>query len=130
MNTKLNQVFRALRKQGFIARQNFMCCGNCAGSQIASDITEMLDKGKDRGKILGCVFYHRQDAERFRQGDDLYLAFGSVDTQKYGEVGLPTSYVGNMVCYELAKAGIGFEWDGNPWTRILVKAEDAMAWAA
>lgn len=130
MATRLTKVFRELRKQGLIARQNFLCCGNCAGSQIACDITEMIDKGKDRASIKGCVFYHQQDAERFREGYDLWLAFGNVDTEKYGKVGLSTVAVGYMVCAELAKAGIRYEWDGNESKRISVKAEDAAALAA
>ena len=41
MNKKanLNQAFKELRKLGYFARQNFMCCQNCANLDTLLDKT-------------------------------------------------------------------------------------------
>ena len=52
MNKKenLNQAFKELRKLGYFARQNFMCCQNCAWATVPMDAKKV-------------VFYHKQDAD-------------------------------------------------------------------
>lgn len=110
----LNAAFRTLRKKGLIARQNYKCCTSCAGAAIAYDIEQMLDKGKVREAIKGGVFYHKQAGEDRARRGQFYLSYGSIHTQKYGEVGLPTKEVGEMVVEALRDEGIPFEWDGSP----------------
>ena len=56
--TRIGKAFAALRRQGYIARQNYLCCGTCAGAAIATDIKEK------RLKPRGAVFYTKQDRER------------------------------------------------------------------
>lgn len=50
--SNLTKAFRALRRAGYFARQNFKCCQTCAWSAIPEDTK--------------CVFYHKQDADRLR----------------------------------------------------------------
>ena len=46
---KINNMFKLLRRKGYIARQNFNCCSSCGWAEI--------------GEVEKAVFYHRQDAE-------------------------------------------------------------------
>lgn len=48
--SKLNKLFRAFRKAGYLAKQNFWCCQTCALSAIPDDVNKY-------------VYYHRQDAD-------------------------------------------------------------------
>lgn len=128
---RLNDAFRAMRRAGLIARQNYLCCSSCAGAQIAVDIENKIDKDpKAKDKIAGTCFYHRQDAAALgRRGNDaiMMLRYGNLDTQKHGMVGNTTEEVGRIVCQALRESGIGFEWDGDPSKCIEISVADAMA---
>lgn len=50
--TNLTKAFRALRRAGYFARQNFMCCQSCAWSAIPAGVK--------------CVFYDIQAAKNAR----------------------------------------------------------------
>lgn len=114
---KLGAAFKALRKLGFIARQNYLCCGNCAGCQIAIDIDKMPEEKK--AKVQGAVFYHRQAREAMDDGHGLWLNYGPVSASGK-EYGLPTEQVGALALVTLREAGLLVEWDGNPATRLFV----------
>jgi hypothetical protein len=127
----LNKAFKALRALGMLARQSFLCCSNCAGTALANDAEKMVDAGKTP---KGCVFYHRQDAAalvppswdrpwRSRRPADkrtLMIRYGKLDTNKHGNVGLPTVEVGKLVCKTFDECGVPYEWDGNPDSCIQV----------
>lgn len=122
---KLNKVFKALRKNSVVARQNFLCCQSCAGYKIATDVEKMLDAGK---VVAGWVFYHRQDYNsafvgegRYPANGELYLAYTGGSTNKYEKNGLQTVEIGRLVVKELEAAGLVYEWDGSEDSRILVK---------
>jgi len=122
----LNKAFRALRKQGFIARQNYSCCRGCAGNEIANQVTAKIDAGKLKDTFKGAVFTTRQDQmfEESRYGSltihKVYLAYGPVDTAKHGEQGVSTKEAGDLVVAALKEAGVSFEWDGDGDSCILV----------
>lgn len=61
--TNLSQAFAELRKQGYFAKQNFMCCQSCGWAAMTEEESKQA------------VFYHSQDAADLRDGDDLYLAW-------------------------------------------------------
>lgn len=135
---RLAAAFKDLRHMGYLARQNFQCCGGCAGYAMAVRAEELHEKGK---RILGTVFYHNQDNANLRDGEDFYLAYGELNTVKFGTLGNGNNYVGADVVRVLAQHGIATEWDGDGATRILVKilpapapvtldATDEAAWAA
>ena len=63
MKQKVNELFKRLRKEGIVARQNFMCCGGCAAAA-------MPEKRE-------YVAYHRQDNERWLESGELLLLYGS-----------------------------------------------------
>lgn len=122
---RLNVAFTVFRKLGFQARQNFSCCGGCAGYEMAERVGKMLqgDDGTKRLKIKGCVFYHRQDTERMNDDGDFYLSYGQLDVDGVGQVGLPTALVGEQVCEVLKGLSIPYEWDGNESSRIRVRLD-------
>jgi hypothetical protein len=131
---KLRAAFVCFRKLGLVARQGFMCCGGCAGAEIASRLGDKLTKlwntrGPDAAKrqfdkIKGCVFYTRQDADSMRYDGRVWLAYGSVDSTEAGEIGLPTVEVGNMIAEVLTTLGMKFEWDGNGDRKIVIDLRD------
>lgn len=121
----LNKAFKALRKQGFIARQNFSCCNGCAGNEIANEVEAKIDAGKLREGFKGSVFYTRQqrmitESKRTTIIQKVYLSFGPLDTSKHGEKGVSTKEAGDLVAEALKDAGVTFEWDGSPDQCILV----------
>ena len=122
VKARLNQAFRALRKQGLIARQNFMCCGGCAGCQIANEAEKMVDQGKT---VAGGVFYHQQAGDRLREGKEFYVNFGTIDTVKHGVLGTMTDLaIGRLVVQEFTKARLRVKWEGAADKAILVQPGD------
>lgn len=120
---KLTAAFATLRKQGFIARQNFSCCGSCAGYEIAEYVKELSPARQ--AKVKGAITYNRQSAEnafhpRWGNGH-LYIGFGPVSVHEVGQFGLPTVEVGNALKAALEEQGLTVEWDGDPDKRIGVQ---------
>ncbi len=114
----LDAAFKQLRKEGFFARQSFMCCGSCGMAKAAVEIKA----GVAAGKLTpaGVVFYHKQDAEDLKEGRDLYLSFSRGPTDNPANF-LTTAEVGQRIVAVLNKHGVETEWDGSPATRILAK---------
>jgi hypothetical protein len=86
-------AFKALRKQGFFARQGFFCCQSCGWAAVPEA------KGK------AAIFYHKQDLDGLLQNGDLYLAWG-------GDAAL--------IRKELEAAGLHVEHDGTRAQRFKV----------
>lgn len=116
----LKIAFAQLRREGLIARQNFLCCSGCALSQIGADFA------KPRNAIkAGFVFYHRQDTERLRPkqryvkpSETLHLRFGArpgaiLEDQE-------TVIVGRAIVDALADVGLEAKWNGDPRVTIEV----------
>lgn len=92
---KLTIAFRALRKAGYFAKQNFWCCQSCAWHAVPE---ERADRA---------VFYHQQDKEGLLRGA--------------GSVHLAWSGDGHEICRILNENGIETEWDGSENKRILAR---------
>ena len=108
---KLDQAFKALRKLGYVAKQNYLCCSSCAGAQIAHDIRNM--SLADRAKVKGCVFYHKQGGDSMRDYGRFMLHFGpvKVDNETIGSMAWAC---GIDACRALGDAGLKFEWNQKP----------------
>ncbi len=107
---KLRRAFALLRKKGYLARQNFECCGSCAGA-VLGELAE-----KDPTKV-GTVFYHRQEGQRLAQGAHVaHLHFGALGLEPVPDGDHVA--VGWDICRTLAEAGLGFEWDGSADTCV------------
>ena len=117
----LGDAFKILRSEGFVARQNFLCCQSCAGYALATRIGEM--KEEKRAKVKGVVYYHNQDNTNLKERGSVYLAYGPVDTAEHGEIGLSGVEVGNAVVKALQAVGLDYEWNGSDAERIFVKAK-------
>lgn len=66
MSANLNNAFRALRKAGYFARQNFWCCQTCAWYDISEDHPD---------KANHAVFYHRQDNSELKRTGSTYVSW-------------------------------------------------------
>lgn len=89
----LTNAFKALRKAGYFARQNFWCCQSCGWAAVPE------------GKGDKVVFYHNQDNARKVDGESFHLAW---------------SGDGGEIVRILEENGVKVEWDGSPDTRIKV----------
>ena len=110
---RLNDMFKALRKQGYIARQNFMCCGGCASAALSDKLDEAKAKGKPK---LGAVYYHHQDAEPDRMAKGVHLGFGVGDdsTNEQDEA------MGIRIIAAAYEQGLAVQWNGKASTRVWV----------
>lgn len=124
-NAKINQLFATLRSQGFIARQNFLCCGNCASSAIADHLEVLYNKNlKKFNSLRGVVFFHRQDTASAINNNKLYLRYGhpldgisnALDVERVVSVG-------EIICAELDKLGLKWSWNRSPFETIVVDLE-------
>ena len=89
----MTKLFKELRKVGIVCRKNFSCCQTCGHSEMPADTSY--------------VFYHRQEAQRLREGsEECYLAH-SIRPEHQAQV-----------CAILQK--YGSTWNGNPHSTILV----------
>lgn len=129
---KLNELFRQFRKVGFIARQNFKCCSGCASVWLQDIIEKKLFKAAKKSgqaldsaksRIFGAVFYHKQDTDSMYKSGVLHLRYGDVNTA-FGEIGMNSKDVGDVIAGILKNCGYSFEWDGNPEMTIKVFVND------
>lgn len=124
---KVTAAFKALRRRGFIARQNYKCCGSCAGYALAERVKEDVLNG---GELpVNGVYYHQQDNDAFgRDGNltsTLYLRHG-IDVILDPDLKPPLEYVSNpestgVIVEALRKQGLDAEWTGDMGRCIEVK---------
>lgn len=114
----LSKVFKALRKDGLLARQKFLCCQSCAGVELADEVRVMMIEGK--AAPVGVVYSTRQSQNE----DRAVLYFGPLEVEGK-TVGKPTEEVGRMVCQRLGEMGVSYEWDGNGDHTIVVNLGEA-----
>jgi hypothetical protein len=107
----VNKAFRALRSQGFVAKQRFMCCQGCALSE--PELSEAPGP---------YVFYHQQDAEYFETGRGGKLMI------RYGQQKGDTRAVARKVVAALKAAGVPCAWNGQT-DRCIEVDLDALAGA-
>ena len=120
-SSKLTNAFKSLRKAGFIARQNFSCCGNCAGYALGDHIKGMTPSKRER--VKGAVFYTRQDViapVSWHPQHHIYIGYGPVSVSGMGTFGVSETEIAGAVVAALKAAGLEAEWDGNPTTKVLV----------
>jgi len=118
----LNNAFKELRKEGLFARQNLADCQSCAIEQI--DEEKEVAKGK-----WGYVFYHGQDNDRKKEGDNFSIAFGHLrltkkDRKENNYDDSKAIIVGIKVMQILERNGIKVDWNGKVERRIEVLQEN------
>lgn len=113
---RIRNAFRELRQRGFLARDNYLCCRECAGTQLCEDATEMGYRGQ---KIRGAVFFSADDQEKRKELGYFAVSYGPLDTWN-GIVGEPALAVGYEACDVLRKHGLTVDWDGDEKTALVV----------
>ena len=113
----LSRAFSKLRRDGFIALQNFSCCRSCAGAEIVARVQKLPARKKDA--LQGCILYTRQDADDLKLGGDLWIGFGPVEVDGV-EYGRTIVQVGQALTEALRLEGLEVEWDGTGDTRVCV----------
>jgi hypothetical protein len=91
-STKLTAAFRNLRRDGYFARKNWMCCQTCGCAALPEDCENY-------------VFYHAQDADFLVEKNQTYLAW---------------SGDGEQIKLRCEEAGLNVVWDGKDDSRLLV----------
>lgn len=119
--TALGEAFKELRKLGYVARQSFSCCDNCARYEIANEVAKRGGKTRKGAKqdVRGCVLYNRQATSNMNSSGTLYLAYGQLDLFG-GAVGISTHDAGLEVVDVLRKHDLKVEWNGSENTKIKV----------
>lgn len=107
---RLTAMFASLRRQGYAARQNFLCCGSCAAAVLCDAV---------RAKQLrGAVFYHRREGERLAQGAErVYLSYGAGE----GATDEQDLAVALDVLSAAYNQGLAVKWDGKTGTCVQVQ---------
>ena len=95
MKQKIERAFEVLRKEGFVAEQNWKCCQGCGMAA--------LPKGTEK-----YVFYHAQDEENLMDNSTVFLAFGGGGTK---------------IADALINEGLIVNWNGSESMRIQVLDE-------
>ncbi len=114
-----------MRKNGIVARQNFMCCRTCASDSISYDISNLtLDRYE---KIQGVCYYSKQNGLNSDDGvvRSIHLSYFRPSGYKYQRpvrthTGLSLPELAILICDCLTKAGLTYEWDGQTETCIAV----------
>ena len=95
MTNQITAAFKALRKHGYTARQNFSCCSSCAWYELG-----------EQGKSEKVVFYNRQAGAALRAaGNSRYIRFRRGPEMLY----LNWSGDANLICSELEAQGLTVE---------------------
>jgi hypothetical protein len=103
---KVKKMFRGLRKQGVLARMNFMCCQGCGGYELTT-------QAKKKSNVKGYVFYHQQSNWRFQDTGKVCLYYAG-----YG--GTDAMTIARMVVDEARTQGLKVSWDGTDDKTIIV----------
>ena len=111
--TNISDCFKDFRKLGIVARQNFLCCQGCGTAQLAYE-----SEKKNYARKRGYIFYHKQDAEKWREEGCLHLSFGTFDDSD------PVPMMTSAVTI-LRRRGFKVDWDGTAAQRPEVTKEAA-----
>ena len=114
----LNAAFRDLRKQGFLAKQDFTCCQSCGVSDLMDEAEFLAQTGRD---VKGGIFYHMQDTDNLREDGRCHIAYVSFDLSKgTSDAALEEAaiVVGQVAVETLLRHGVKTEWDGTVARRI------------
>jgi hypothetical protein len=106
-NSQLRKAFNLIRKQGIVVKTNFWCCQTCG----LSDIDNHFKKD-----TKGYCFYHNQDNDSKKAGEDFYLCYGNTgDKAKH-----TAQQIGTIIVRCLNQAEIKNNWTGDTSDRILI----------
>lgn len=130
VRSNLTLAFDELNQLGVLARENFACCGSCAGAEIH-------DERDGSRHWRGYLWYHEQDTESLVASADgsVYLGYGAYPPEDFDEAAydaLPETdkvagyqadverLLDEVVFPVLRRHGMRVEWNRNQATRILL----------
>ena len=109
---KLKSFFEALKKKRLYARQNFSCCGSCAGCELGEKLRVSQTRKTPKH---GFVTYNRQDNQNIPYGY-VYMSYATLGNKE------EDTRLGQLVIKTAAEMGLATEWNGSASTRIKVIA--------
>jgi hypothetical protein len=126
--SRLNALFRRLRKDGLMARQNFSCCMSCGCFEIATDYGDLRDQGQGEA-LKGYVFYHKQDTDGLKRTGRLALRFGQLGCYR-GEKEmkykgpLTAEQVADLIVTACKDLKVKYEWNSDVNTVIALDLKE------
>ena len=117
LKEKIRNVFKELRREGYLARMNYLCCGTCACSSLPSRSEELEKNGKE---IKGVIFYHEQSEEGLWDYGNVCIYFGTHKDQD--DMRTTDRKMGEYLVNKFKDAGVDVEWDGSPRKAIQLYA--------
>jgi hypothetical protein len=108
---RLADAFKALRRQGYLARANFSCCGSCGSYELGERLAA-------RPALNGYVFWNRQSNDAFKQRGRRGL-----DENLHSTLYLAWSGDAAVLVAALRAEGLTVEHDGTEARCIEVKAQ-------
>lgn len=109
---RLKAAFAALNAMGIVALEDAGYTQSDGWDDVNEIANRLLDSGK---RPRAGVFYHRQDKERGKNGEGLFLTFGSYAEQ---DTDADSIAVGHIVVDVLKTHGFEPEWNGMLSTRL------------
>jgi len=110
---RLDRAFDRLRAQGLCVVQ-FPESGYTMQHGEAAVVAAMNAEDAPPEGYTGCCFYHAQDIDNALNGEGLWLAFGSLESDEDED----DVRVGRLVCEALNHEGLQTEWNGTRRHRI------------
>lgn len=106
------RAFERLRREGFLAEDNHLCCSTCA-------VADLVDRMDGDVSLQGAVYWHSQDEDTLWDQGLLYLRY----VERPGNASLEVVEVGRRLVRALRAEELDPEWDEDPTSAILLRAE-------
>ncbi len=121
--SRMNKVFATLRKNGFIAKQNFSCCNENARDVITKYVKSSLKKSLNKRRM---VFYTKQDGKQWDESytkmhhvPGVWVSFGAIRASE--QIACPSDKsVGSEVVLAFRMAGFRVDWTDINSTKVFV----------
>ena len=113
LKDKINMVFKELRREGYLARMNYLCCCTCVNCNLSQKAEELEKIGK---KVEGIVYYHQQGEQDLWEYGNVCLYYGTLKDDDQERTADKT--IGEQVVKRFQSTGVNVKWDGNPGTAI------------
>ena len=112
----IKPAFAKLRKRGYIARMNYLCCGTC----LSYGLSEIAEK---KGK-KGYLGWHRQDTEKADRLGYIHIGYGVDKNQWIDEETLAKDIARELMTQaykwnaDVGNREVWVDWDWSTDTRI------------
>jgi len=113
-------LFKEFRNAGLLTLEGELCCNNCSGTEVTNRAVAKIKEGAKKEDIVGCVYYHEQEEDSYKETRTLHLAYGPMDSTEFGVIGITTVECGELICKIVEENGFKFEWDGSGARKIKV----------